>query len=208
LKRGLFITVEGIEGAGKTTNLAFIRTVLQEAGMSVETTREPGGTPFAEEIRELLLRPREETVSIQAELLLMFAARAQHLETKVMPLIKSGVHVLSDRFTDATYAYQGGGRGLPWALIQQLEQMVQDDFRPDLTLLLCVNPDVGISRARKRGALDRFEQEKLEFYTRVQNAYMKRVAESPTRFCVVDAQVPLDIIQPQIREALLAKLAE
>ena len=208
MKRGLFITVEGIEGAGKTTNLAFIRTVLEEAGMSVETTREPGGTPFAEEIRELLLSPRDEAVSSRAELLLMFAARAQHLETKVMPLINSGVHVLSDRFTDATYAYQGGGRGLSWTLIQQLEQMVQGDFRPDLTLLLCVNPEVGIARARKRGALDRFEQEKLEFYTRVQDAYMKRVAETPARFCVVDAQAPLDIIQPQIREALLAKLAE
>ncbi len=208
MKRGLFITVEGIEGAGKTTNLEYVRSVLQEAGMSVETTREPGGTPLAEEIRELLLSPRDEEVSSQAELLLMFAARAQHLETKVLPLIDSGIHVLSDRFTDATYAYQGGGRGLPWTLIQQLERIVQGDFRPDLTLLLCVNPEIGIARARKRGALDRFEQEKLEFYTRVQDAYMKRVAESPGRFCVIDAQSPLEIIQPKIREALLAKLAE
>ncbi|OZG71296.1 dTMP kinase [Hahella sp. CCB-MM4] len=207
MNRGLFITVEGIEGAGKTTNLEFVRSVLQEQGMNVVTTREPGGTPLAEEIREMLLAPREEQVSAKAELLMMFAARAQHLEQKVMPLIKSGVHVLSDRFTDATYAYQGGGRGLSWDLIQRLENIVQEEFRPDLTLLLCVNPEVGIARARKRGALDRFEQEKLEFYIRVQDAYMKRVAESPERFCVINAQEPLEVIQPQIRQALLTKLS-
>ncbi len=206
MNRGLFITVEGIEGAGKTTNLEFIRSVLQEQGMEVVTTREPGGTPMAEEIREMLLKPREEKVSAKAELLMMFAARAQHLEQKVLPLLKAGTHVLSDRFTDATYAYQGGGRGLSWDLIKRLEVIVQEEFRPDLTLLLCVNPEVGIARARKRGALDRFEQEKLEFYTRVQDAYMKRVSESPERFCVVNAQEPLEVIQPQIRQALLAKL--
>ncbi|WP_020408409.1 dTMP kinase [Hahella ganghwensis] len=208
MSRGLFITVEGIEGAGKTTNLEFVRSVLGELDMEVVTTREPGGTPLAEEIRELLLRPRDEQVSSTAELLMMFAARAQHLEQKIMPLLKSGVHVLSDRFTDATYAYQGGGRGLSWELIANLEKIVQRNFRPDLTLLLCVNPEVGIARAKKRGELDRFEQEKLEFYTRVQDAYMKRVAEAPERYCVINAQDPLELIQPKIRQALLNKLAE
>ncbi|MDG9667453.1 dTMP kinase [Hahella sp. CR1] len=206
LKKGLFITVEGIEGAGKTTNLNFIRSILEESGEGVLMTREPGGTPMAEEVRELLLRPREETVSSTAELLLMFAARAQHLEQKIRPAIEKGVHVLSDRFTDATYAYQGGGRGLSWEMIHDLEKMVQADFKPDLTLLLRIDPEVGMARARKRGALDRFEQEKLGFYFRVQEGYMKRVAEDPERFLVVDAQQPLEDVQATIAQELVEKL--
>ena len=206
MRRGLFITLEGIEGAGKTTNLKFIKAMLEEAGYLTETTREPGGTPFSEEIRELLLRPRQETVSSTAELLLMFAARAQHLEQKIKPLIDSGVHVLSDRFTDATYAYQGGGRGLCWQQIQVLENLVQGEFRPDFTLLLCINPEVGIRRASKRGPLDRFEQEKLEFYARVQEAYLKRVSENPDRFCVIDASQSLKEIRLQIKERLMTKI--
>ncbi|WP_371824084.1 dTMP kinase [Hahella sp. HN01] len=206
LKKGLFITVEGIEGAGKTTNLNFIRSILEEGGEEVLMTREPGGTPMAEEVRELLLRPREETVSSTAELLLMFAARAQHLEQKIRPAIDRGVHVLSDRFTDATYAYQGGGRGLSWEMIHDLEKMVQADFKPDLTLLLRIDPEAGMARARKRGALDRFEQEKLEFYFRVQEGYMKRVAEDPGRFLVVDAQKSLEDVQATIAQELAAKL--
>ncbi|MBU6954334.1 dTMP kinase [Hahella sp. HN01] len=206
MKKGLFITVEGIEGAGKTTNLNFIRSILEEGGEEVLMTREPGGTPMAEEVRELLLRPREETVSSTAELLLMFAARAQHLEQKIRPAIDRGVHVLSDRFTDATYAYQGGGRGLSWEMIHDLEKMVQADFKPDLTLLLRIDPEAGMARARKRGALDRFEQEKLEFYFRVQEGYMKRVAEDPGRFLVVDAQKSLEDVQATIAQELAAKL--
>uniref|UniRef100_UPI00352C3D10 dTMP kinase n=1 Tax=Hahella sp. HNIBRBA332 TaxID=3015983 RepID=UPI00352C3D10 len=208
LKKGLFITVEGIEGAGKTTNLNFIRSILEGKGEGVVMTREPGGTPMAEEVRELLLRPREESVSSTAELLLMFAARAQHLEQKIRPAIDRGVHVLSDRFTDATYAYQGGGRGLSWEMIHDLEKIVQADFKPDLTLLLRIDPEVGMTRARKRGALDRFEREKQEFYSRVQDGYMKRVAEDPKRFLVVDAQQSLEDVQAAIAEGLAAKLAD
>ncbi|ABC28978.1 thymidylate kinase [Hahella chejuensis KCTC 2396] len=207
MKKGLFITVEGIEGAGKTTNLNFIRSILEESGEEVVMTREPGGTPMAEEVRELLLRPREEAVSSTAELLLMFAARAQHLEQKIKPTIERGVHVLSDRFTDATYAYQGGGRGLSWAMIQDLEKLVQAGFKPDLTLLLRIDPETGMARARKRGALDRFEREKLEFYFCVQEGYMKRVAEDPERFLVVDAQQSLEEVQAAIAQGLAAKLA-
>lgn len=203
MSKGLFITLEGIEGAGKTTNMDFVRSTLIEAGYHTEMTREPGGTPFAEEIRDLLLVPRKEQVEGMAELLLMFAARAQHIEQKIKPLLESGVHVLSDRFTDATYAYQGGGRGLPWQYIQLLENLVQQGFQPDLTVLLCINPEQGMNRANKRGSLDRFEREKIEFYVRVQDAYMKRVAEEPARFCVIDAGQSLDIIQQQIREKLL-----
>jgi dTMP kinase len=206
MSSGLFITLEGVEGAGKTTNMEFIKTTLMEAGCPVETTREPGGTPFAEEIRALLLTPREEPVVATAELLLMFAARVQHLEQKIMPLLETGVSVLSDRFTDATYAYQGGGRGLDWAQIQAVEKLVLNGFRPDFTLLLCINPELGIRRASKRGSLDRFEQEQLEFYVRVQDAYMKRVAEEPARFCVVDAGQSLQVVQQQIREKLLARI--
>ncbi|WLQ17407.1 dTMP kinase [Hahella aquimaris] len=208
MKKGLFITVEGIEGAGKTTNLNFIRSILEGKGEGVVMTREPGGTPMAEEVRELLLRPREESVSSTAELLLMFAARAQHLEQKIRPAIDRGVHVLSDRFTDATYAYQGGGRGLSWEMIHDLEKIVQADFKPDLTLLLRIDPEVGMTRARKRGALDRFEREKQEFYSRVQDGYMKRVAEDPKRFLVVDAQQSLEDVQAAIAEGLAAKLAD
>ncbi|AZZ91546.1 dTMP kinase [Hahella sp. KA22] len=207
MKKGLFITVEGIEGAGKTTNLNFIRSILEGSGEEVIMTREPGGTPMAEEVRELLLRPREETVSSTAELLLMFAARAQHLEQKIRPAIDRGVHVLSDRFTDATYAYQGGGRGLSWEMIHDLEKLVQANFKPDLTLLLRIDPEAGMARARKRGALDRFEQEKLEFYSRVQEGYMKRVTEDPGRFLVVDAQQSLEDVQAAIAQGLTAKLA-
>lgn len=206
MSKGLFITLEGIEGAGKTTNMDFVRETLIAAGFDIQLTREPGGTALAEEIRDLLLAPRNEPVVAMTELLLMFAARAQHIEQKILPLIASGVHILSDRFTDATYAYQGGGRGLPWQDIQQLEKLVQRDFKPDFTILLCINPELGISRANKRGELDRFETERIEFYVRVQDAYMKRVAEEPSRFCVIDASQSLDMIQNQIKEQLLAKI--
>ncbi len=199
---GKFITLEGIEGTGKSTNLAFMKEQLLSLGLQVETTREPGGTPFAEEVRELLLAPREEPVSSKAELLLMFAARAQHLETKILPLLEKGIYVLSDRFTDATYAYQGGGRELPWQDVALLENYVQNKFRPDFTLLLTIDPALGMRRASKRGALDRFEQEKLTFYARVQAAYLARAAEDPERFCILDSSQPLATVRQQIAEQL------
>jgi len=206
MSKGLFITVEGIEGAGKTTNMLFIRSVLEQAGYPVATTREPGGTPFAEEIRELLLSPRVEPVIPLAELLLMFAARAQHLEQKIKPWLNSGINVLSDRFTDATYAYQGGGRGMNWQVIEVLENMVQQEFQPDVTLLLKIEPELGMSRAGKRGELDRFEREQLDFYQRVQDAYLKRASEQPRRYCVIDAGQTLETIQQEIQDKLLAKI--
>ncbi|WP_431688668.1 dTMP kinase [Hahella sp. NBU794] len=206
MNKGLFITVEGIEGAGKTTNLNFIKSLLEGEGRSVVVTREPGGTPMAEEIRDLLLRPRNEKVSSTAELLLMFAARVQHLEEKIRPALDAGACVLSDRFTDATYAYQGAGRGLDWAMIESLEKLVLGNFEPDLTLLLFIDPGLGMDRAKKRGALDRFEQEKLEFYSRVQRGYMQREEKSPDRILRVDATQSLDKVQEEIARRIKQKL--
>ena len=202
LSKPLFITLEGIEGTGKSTNIAFLKGLFDAAGVAVSVTREPGGTPLAEEIRKLLLQPREEAVVPEAELLLMFAARAQHLAHCIKPQLDAGVSVISDRFTDATYAYQGGGRRLGHASIVLLENLVQGDFRPDLTFVLVIEPAVGMARARVRGNLDRFEQEQLDFYTRVQDAYLKLAASAPQRYVIVDAAQPLAQVQADIRQAL------
>jgi len=201
-KRGRFVTVEGGEGVGKSTNIAFVRDYLARHGVAVHCTREPGGTPLAESLRELLLAPRAETVDPDCELLLVFAARAQHLNSAIRPRLARGEWVLCDRFTDATYAYQGGGRGLDIAHIATLEALVQGDLRPDLTLLLDVPVDVGLQRAHRRGALDRFEQEQLDFFQRVRDAYLARAAAEPERFRIIDASQPLDAVQRQIAVAL------
>lgn len=201
-RRGRFITVEGTEGAGKSTNLAFIRDYLRRAGIDFVETREPGGTPLAEEIRTLLLTPRKERMAEAAELLLVFAARAQHLQTVILPALEAGRWVLCDRFTDATYAYQGGGRGLSTAQIAELEQLVQGTLRPDLTLLLDLPVAQGMARARGRGELDRFESERLEFFERVRQSYLARAAEAPERFRVIDAAGSLEAVQAQIRRGL------
>lgn len=198
-----FITLEGIEGTGKSTNLAYIRSLFEQVGCEVAVTREPGGTPLAEEIRELLLRPRDETFSATAELLLMFAARAQHIDTLIRPLLAKGTTVISDRFTDATYAYQGGGRGLNMQQIEQLEHLVQQGFAPDLTLILTIDPVIGMARAQRRGALDRFETEKAAFYERVQTVYLQRAARHPDRYVVIEASASLDVVQTTIRTALI-----
>lgn len=200
--QGKFITVEGIEGVGKTTNINFIRQQLEAAGRDVVLTREPGGTPLGEAIRGLLLNPEYTGMDSTCELQLMFAARAEHLAKVVWPALEKGQWVLCDRFTDATYAYQGGGRGIDIGVIARLEQLVQGDFRPDLTLLLDVPVAVGLARASKRGALDRFEQEKVEFFERVRNAYLDMAQRSPDRYRVVDASVPLDDVQKQIAAML------
>jgi len=200
--KGKFITVEGIEGVGKTTNIDFIHQQLQAAGRDVVLTREPGGTPLAEAIRGLLLDPAYTGMDSTCELQLMFAARAEHLAKVVWPALQQGQWVLCDRFTDATYAYQGGGRGIDSSVIARLEELVQGDFRPDLTLLLDVPVEIGLARAGKRGALDRFEQEKVEFFQRVRNAYLEMAQRSPDRYRVIDASLPLNEVQNQIAATL------
>lgn len=202
---GKFITIEGTEGVGKSTNLTFVHNWLQARGIDVVVTREPGGTPLAEEVRGLLLSKREEMVDDTAELLLVFAARAQHLQQVIKPALARGAWVLCDRFTDATYAYQGGGRGLNLHTIAQLEQMVQGDLRPDLTLILDIDVELGLNRAKARGELDRFESETLAFFERVRAAYRQRASEAPERYALVDAGQDLVAIQRDI-DRLLSKI--
>ena len=163
-QRGRFITIEGTEGVGKSTNIEFIRQWIQARDIELVQTREPGGTPFAEDVRELLLAVRSEAVDETAELLLMFAARAQHLNKVIKPALARGAWVLCDRFTDSTYAYQGGGRGIDISKIAVLESFVQGELRPDITLILDIDVVVGLGRASQRAALDRFEIEKVEFF--------------------------------------------
>ncbi|CAH0990128.1 Thymidylate kinase [Sinobacterium norvegicum] len=203
----LFITIEGGEGVGKTTNVEYIKQLLNASGTEFIHTREPGGTPLAEELRELLLSKRGEQVDEMAELLLVFAARSQHLNTKILPALSRGEWVLCDRFTDATYAYQGCGRNMSTALIEQLEQTVQQGVQPDLTLLLDVPVEIGMERARQRGELDRFESEQLAFFHRVREGYLRRAADNPQRFAVIDASQPLADVQAQIAGVILPMLA-
>ena len=200
--KGKFITVEGIEGVGKTTNIDFIHQQLLAAGRDVVLTREPGGTPLAEAVRGLLLDPAYTGMDPVCELQLMFAARAEHLAKVVWPALDKGRWVLCDRFTDATYAYQGGGRGIDTGIIARLEELVQGDFRPDLTLLLDVSVEVGLARAGKRGALDRFEQEQVEFFERVRGAYLGMVKQYGERYRVIDASLPLEQVQQQLSGVL------
>lgn len=207
-KRGRFITVEGTEGVGKSSNIAFIETTLKQAGVDVITTREPGGTPLGEEIRELLLDHRHSGMSVDAELLLMFAARAQHLEEVIQPALARGQWVLCDRFTDATYAYQGGGRGIPFERIAMLEQWVQGALRPDYTVLLDLPVEIGLARASARGDADRFEKEQQAFFEKVRGAYLKQAESAPERYRIIDASHPLDQVQQQIARVLQAMIDE
>lgn len=195
---GLFITLEGPEGAGKSTNREYLAELLKQAGVEVVLTREPGGTPLAERIRELLLVPDTEVMAVDTELLLMFAARAQHLAGVIRPALARGAVVLCDRFTDATYAYQGGGRGLAHERIAILEQFVQGDLRPDLTLVFDLPVEVGLARAAARGKLDRFEQEQLSFFEAVRQTYLARAAQAPGRYRVLDAAQPLSQVQADL----------
>jgi dTMP kinase len=199
---GRFITVEGIEGVGKTTNIDFIHRQLLAAGREVLLTREPGGTPLAEAIRGLLLDPEYTGMDARCELQLVFAARAEHLAKVIRPALEQGKWVLCDRFTDATYAYQGGGRGIETSIIAALEMLVQGDFRPDLTLLLDVPVAVGLARAGKRGALDRFEQEQVDFFDRVRMCYLDMAREHPARYRVIDAGQPLAQVQQDLAAVL------
>ena len=202
MKTGKFITLEGGEGVGKSTNLQFIQQYLQTQGVDVCLTREPGGTPLAERIRGLLLDHGQESVTPQAELLLVFAARAQHLQHFILPRLRQGQWVLCDRFTDATYAYQGGGRQMDTDCIAWLENTVQADLRPDLTLLLDAPVEIGMQRAQKRGELDRFESERCDFFERVRNSYLQQAQANPQRYRVVDASQPLSAVQDQITQIL------
>ena len=204
---GLFITLEGPEGAGKTTNREFLAERLRAAGRETLLTREPGGTPLAERIRELLLAPTDEPMASDTELLLMFAARAQHLDQVIRPALAAGKVVLCDRFTDATYAYQGGGRGLSEARIAVLEDFVQGTLRPDLTLVFDLPVEVGLARAAARGRLDRFEQEGRAFFEAVRQTYLRRAAGDPQCYRIIDAGQPLSDVQCQL-ERLLPELLE
>jgi dTMP kinase len=208
MSRGLFITVEGVEGVGKTTNMAFIREWLERAGVDLICTREPGGTPLAEELREMLLANREEVVDPSAELLMIFAARAQHLNRVIEPALARGAWVLCDRFTDATFAYQGGGRKLPISAIETLETLVQCGRQPDRTFYLDLDVQTGLARAQKRGEADRFEREEEEFFEAVRQAYWQRVRADPSRFPVIDASVPLAEVQSAIAAGLEGLLAQ
>ena len=192
---GRFITIEGGEGAGKSTAQAYIAKKLEQSGHSVVCTREPGGTPLAEAIRHTLLTLEGEAPVEMAELLLVFAARAQHLAKVIEPALAAGQWVICDRFTDATFAYQGAARGLPLEAISKLERLVQGERRPNAVVLMDLSPEIGMARARARGALDRFEQEDIAFYDRVRAGYLIRAKALPAQYSIVDASQPLDAVQ-------------
>lgn len=202
---GLFITLEGPEGAGKSTNRDYLAELLGSVGREVVLTREPGGTPLAERIREILLAPAAEPMAVDTELLLMFAARAQHLAQVVRPALARGALVLCDRFVDATYAYQGGGRGVPVERIATLEAFVLGDLQPDLTLVFDLPVEIGLARAARRGALDRFEQEQRAFFEAVRQTYLDRAQAVPARYRLIDASRSLAEVQAELR-ALVATL--
>ena len=209
---GKFITIEGGEGVGKSTQIAGLRDWLGARGIEVVMTREPGGTPRAERIRELVLATSAEPMPPVCELLLMFAARSSHIENVIRPAVDRGDWVLCDRFTDATYAYQGAGRGVDTKQIATLEQLVQGDLRPDLTLLLDAPVEVALARAKSRNlaldVTDRFEQEQRAFFERVRQGYLTRAQRHPARFAVIDATASLDMVEAAIRTTVQARLLE
>ncbi|KAF3981009.1 MAG: dTMP kinase [Methylococcales symbiont of Hymedesmia sp. n. MRB-2018] len=202
MKQGQFITVEGGDGSGKSTNLSFVKQLLEKSNINIIITREPGGTVVAEKIRKLLLDKNEETISEQAELLLIFAARAQHIHHVIKPALAQGKWVLCDRFTDSTYAYQGGGRGMDGKLIELLEHKVQSGLTPDLTLLLDIPVMIGMNRVKKRAELDRFESEKKLFFEKVRSAYLTRAENNPQQIKVIDASQSLKKVQKDIVQIL------
>ena len=203
MSRGLFITVEGIEGVGKSTNMEYVHASLQAAGIEVVLTREPGGTDLGEKIRGLLLDHRNTSMADDTELLLMFAARAQHLAEVIEPALAQGKWVLCDRFTDATYAYQGGGRGIPMQRISELENWVQGELRPDATLLLDAPVEVGLARAAGRPQeADRFEREKQAFFEKVRQAYLEMAHTQSQRYHIIDASQPLNQVKIALNEVI------
>ena len=206
-QNGLFITIEGVEGVGKSTNIEAVNEYLLMKEVDFIITREPGGTLLAEKMRDLLLQiDADEDLSELSELLLIFAARAQHLEQLIRPALTEGKWVICDRFTDATYAYQGAGRALDRNKIAQLETLVQGDLRPDITIILDLDPEAGLQRAQGRGALDRIEREKLEFFMRVRSAYLEIAIAEPDRCLVIDASQDIDTVKTNLLIALDQKL--
>lgn len=199
---GKFITLEGSEGVGKTTSLKFVKSFIESKGHRVIVTREPGGTPLAEDLRDVLLANREEKVDSDTELLLMFAARCQHVNQLIKPALENGDWVLCDRFVDATFAYQGGGRGIPFSRIETIENWCLEGFQPDFTLLLDMSVEEGLARTRLRGQADRFETEKLAFYESIREAYLKRASRFSDRIHIIDAAPDEQIVQLSIKEKL------
>lgn len=200
ITRGKFITVEGTEGAGKSTALQYIQEHLQKANVDITVTREPGGTALAEEIRDFLLHPKSsELITAEAELLLMFASRAQHIVQCIEPALLAGRWVVSDRYVDATYAYQGGGRGIDFSQIKMLDKMVVDELYPDLTFLFDLPAELGSQRTKMRGLeKDRIEQEKIDFFERVRNAYLERAKEDPKRIKIIDATQSVAAVKMEV----------
>jgi dTMP kinase len=190
-----FITFEGVDGAGKSTHLAWFADALRQRGLDVVVTREPGGTPLGEQLREILLN---QPMSIGTEALLMFAARLEHIEQVIKPALRAGKWVISDRFSDASFAYQGGGRGMDWEKLHQLEQWVHPDLQPDLTLFFDVPVEVARQRLSNNVSLDRFEQEQSDFFERVRAGYHRRVQENPQRYAVIDAAQTLDSVKHEL----------
>ncbi len=198
METGKFITVEGIEGVGKSTNVAFLREAIEKRGIDVLTTREPGGTPMAERIREMLIEHGDEPVPDITELLLMFASRSLHVNNVIQPALAAGTWVICDRFTDASRAYQGGGRGFPQMDINRLAEWVHGDLRPNLTILLDAPVATGMNRAGRRGSPDRIEIERVDFFERVRECYLSLAEAEPERFVVVDASVDMDTVRASI----------
>ena len=202
MERGKFITIDGVEGAGKSTQIEFVCEYLKAKGVNVILTREPGGTDIGEKIRTLLLSNSTGKMHADTELMLMFAARNEHIQNKIMPALKQGDWVLSDRFTDASYAYQGGGRGLDVERIAQLEQWVLQDFTSDMTLLLDVPVEIGMSRVESRGKKDRIELEATDFFNRVRQAYIDRSEQFPERIKLIDSSQTVEHTKQQIKVIL------
>jgi len=203
---GLFITLEGVEGAGKSTSIPFLQNLIEQSGREVVVTREPGGTKLGESIRNLLLDPdRKLDIHPDSELLLMFAARAQHFHQVILPALRAGKTVLCDRFTDASFAYQGAGRGIPIGKIAQLQTWLLGELRPNLTLIFDVDVDTGLARAASRGKPDRFELEKKDFFNRIRNFYIER-AKTRDRYRVIDGSGDIASVEKQIEHVVTAFL--
>jgi dTMP kinase len=201
--RGKFITLEGLDGAGKSTHLAWLGEHLRQRGVRLLVTREPGGTMLGEKLRALLLDPQQR-LHPETEALLMFAARREHLDKIILPALADGEWVLCDRFTDASFAYQGGGSGVDWGKIEALERWVQGELQPDLTLYFDVSPDVALARTRAVKSPDRYEQERQSFHERTRAAYLRRVQESHERIRVIDADRRIEDIQAELRTVVLS----
>lgn len=197
-----FISIEGVEGVGKTTNLKFIQQFFSDNGIPLYCTREPGGTPLAEDIRNILLHRNDEKIDQMTELLLMFAARTQHIAEVIKPALARGEWVLCDRFTDSSFAYQGGGRGIPMEIIEGLATLALEGFKPDFTIILDLPVDLGLERAQTRSEKDRFEQEDRAFFERVRSVFHARAKASPDRYCIIDTTPALEEVQADLHRVL------